>query len=215
MLIHQIWMNPENELDENPVLPIMYKRFANRWKFLNPDWGYQLWNGKTMNDFIQRFYPEYYEFYKSLPLWIHRCDLFRYFIMYHYGGVYLDMDFIPLKRLDYDFFKYPICLFNDTPCGRGVNNCILASQSRQQFWMGLIQNIFESFQQNPFQSVIELTGPKRLTNWTHHNPCYIEKNRNYFMSYYYTDRDNHVEIEFHPDAYGIHLWDMNWKDIFS
>jgi mannosyltransferase OCH1-like enzyme len=73
-----------------------------------------------------------------------KIDMFRYFLMYKYSGIYVDMDYLMLKRFNMlnekvvlpcnreDENKEPICL----------GNCIFASQSIHPFWKSLIDTLF-------------------------------------------------------------------------
>jgi len=71
-----------------------------------------------------------------LPLPRQRSDAARYFIVYHYGGVYLDLDyecsrpFAPVLAGARAVFSFKV----GTNMSRGVANAIFASEARHQIW---------------------------------------------------------------------------------
>ncbi len=58
--------------------------------------GLEVWNEVSMREFILEHDPDYLEKYDEFKSWIMRCDAFRYFVLYHKGGLYVDVD----TRLD-------------------------------------------------------------------------------------------------------------------
>lgn len=79
-------------------------------KSLNPECEYMFFDDEAIDSFLTNYYPEYISTYKSLPNLIQRVDFFRYLAIYHYGGLYLDLDIRGLKPLDDAFFSHS-CLF--------------------------------------------------------------------------------------------------------
>lgn len=49
---------------------------------------------KKADDFMKENFNDIYEIYHNLPLPIMKADLWRYCVIYHYGGIYADMDTI-------------------------------------------------------------------------------------------------------------------------
>jgi len=69
------------------------------WVEMNPDWEYKLWTDSDIRLLVARRFPTYLKMFDSYPRQIQRADMFRYFVMYEYGGVYVDMDFEALQPL--------------------------------------------------------------------------------------------------------------------
>jgi len=75
---------------------------------------------------------------------IMKIDLFRYFLMYKYGGLYTDMDYLMFKPFDLLNEKVVI------PCNREddnglpicLGNCIFASVPNHSFWKSLMDTLF-------------------------------------------------------------------------
>lgn len=52
----------------------------------------QLWTDAKAVDFIAREYPWFLETFKGYEYPIQRADTIRYFVLAHYGGIYIDLD---------------------------------------------------------------------------------------------------------------------------
>lgn len=62
--------------------------------------GLQLWTEDLSRAFIQAEYPWFLDTYDNFRYRIQKIDAVRYFIMRHYGGIYIDLDNVskPLPR---------------------------------------------------------------------------------------------------------------------
>jgi mannosyltransferase OCH1-like enzyme len=135
-IIHQTYKNYE--------LPPIYKYCQNYIKELHPDFEYKFYTDEDMFNIMKNEFPEYYESFNKLPRMIMKIDMFRYFLMYKYGGLYTDMDYLmikPFNLLNYDVVipcnrendkKEPICL----------GNCVFASKPNHPFWKLLMDSLF-------------------------------------------------------------------------
>ena len=92
-IIHQLWKN------EN--IPIEWIESHNQYKKLYNDYKYILWTDQTMKEFIEKNYNWFLHTYNNYKYNIQRVDAFRYFVLYHMGGIYSDLDIIPLKKNGY------------------------------------------------------------------------------------------------------------------
>lgn len=55
-------------------------------------WTTILWTDDSIRSFLQKHYPQFLPTFDEYRFTIQRVDAARYFILYHYGGVYMDMD---------------------------------------------------------------------------------------------------------------------------
>lgn len=92
LLVFQTWKT--NELPEN-----LYN-LAVKLRNNNPNIDYRFFIDSTIVGFIKTFYPEYYEFFINLKYKIQQIDFFRYLVVYHFGGIYLDLDMDIDKSFD-------------------------------------------------------------------------------------------------------------------
>jgi mannosyltransferase OCH1-like enzyme len=56
------------------------------------NWIAQLWSSAESREFLQREYSWFLPIYDSYRHPVQRVDALKYFIMRHYGGIYVDMD---------------------------------------------------------------------------------------------------------------------------
>ena len=136
-IIHHIWMG-KNEI------PDLNIKCAESIKKTNSDFEYKLWKDDDVNNMMKNDFPEYYEKFNELPRMIMKIDMFRYFLMYKYGGLYTDMDYYMFKG--FDLLKYNVVI----PCNKEnrygiptcLGNCIFASKPGHKFWKILMDTLF-------------------------------------------------------------------------
>jgi mannosyltransferase OCH1-like enzyme len=83
-IIHQTW--------RNETIPPAWRAAQESCQRLHGDWEYMLWTDDKSADFIASEYPWMRETWESYEFNIERADAIRYFVLAHYGGVYLDFD---------------------------------------------------------------------------------------------------------------------------
>lgn len=96
-LLHQIWIGP------NPI-PEKEKEWMKSWKNNHPDWNHCLWT----NDNLPELDDNCKKVVESLKVkYALIADIYRYVILYKYGGFYADTDILSRKpiddMIDYDF----------------------------------------------------------------------------------------------------------------
>lgn len=69
-----------------------FTEYVNSVKNKNKDFKYIIYDDYDCDLFVKNYYPQYYKYYKKLELPVQKADLWRYLIVYHYGGWYCDMD---------------------------------------------------------------------------------------------------------------------------
>ena len=84
--IHQLFF------DVGHPMPRRFHDAAVTWRLHNPRFQYTLWNKSMVDELINVNYPEIRELFDSYDHWVNRVDVARYLILYHYGGVFVDMD---------------------------------------------------------------------------------------------------------------------------
>ncbi|KAK5263290.1 hypothetical protein LTR96_011289 [Exophiala xenobiotica] len=104
----------------------------------NPDWKDMLWTEETSRDFIRRSYPWFLNTYDGYRFPVQRVDATKYFLMLHYGGIYLDLDNGCLQSLE-PLLYLPTWT---TDGGRGaLSNNILGSVPATAFWRLLTDSL--------------------------------------------------------------------------
>jgi hypothetical protein len=73
-------------------VPFIMKSFSDSWIENNPEYEYRFCDDDEVFAFIKSDFPEYSEGYRKIKYGASRADLWRYLIIYQYGGVYADLD---------------------------------------------------------------------------------------------------------------------------
>jgi inositol phosphorylceramide mannosyltransferase catalytic subunit len=111
--------------------------------------------------------------YDGYEYTIQRADVIRYFVLYHYGGIYLDLDIGCNKPID-PLLVYPVILPKTIPVG--VSNDLIFSEKGHPFMEQTIHNLV-TFDHNwilNYPTVMFSTGPMFLSFqyglWTSAHP---------------------------------------------
>jgi len=108
-IIHQIWIQNNvniriaagNSIDnvlEMENIPEDIKNIQIDVMSINRELDYILWSGKGIEDLIMEKYMRFHESYKKMRL-IQKVDFAKVMIMHQYGGIYMDSDIVPLKKI--------------------------------------------------------------------------------------------------------------------
>jgi mannosyltransferase OCH1-like enzyme len=85
-LIHQTWRTHDIPLRWNASYHSVIAKNTAEFK-------HHLWVDEEMRLFVQKHEPEFYKnTYSTYQYEIQRADSFRYVVLYHLGGIYIDMD---------------------------------------------------------------------------------------------------------------------------
>jgi len=80
-------------------VPVFMKSYADSWINLNPEYEYRFCDDTDIIGFLKKDFPEYLPGYQNLKYGASKADLWRYLIIYKYGGVYADIDCMCLNSL--------------------------------------------------------------------------------------------------------------------
>ena len=189
-IIHQTW--------KNKSIPEKYKVLYQSVGIHHKNWEFKLWTDKSMEEFVKKYYLEYYPTYKSYSKTIQRCDFFRYLVVYHYGGIYLDLDIKIIKS--FDNLDNNVCIFfpcekiltaqqckiyNNRDCVR-IANYAFGSVKKHPFFKYLLNQLIKPKNANrkilKINDILESTGPGILST-EYHNYCRGLKNNNIMILY--------------------------------
>lgn len=162
--IHKIWWQGSSEI------PDKYHNYNMTWYSNHPEWDIIIWDEGKIMQFIKNDYPEWEEIYKLYPHMIQKIDLSKYLILYHYGGVYVDMDTISEKPLDEFIEKYPTKGFIASRFRRSlfsplylINNGIIISKSKHYILYELLELLKSNYKKNWYHNrdlyILYSTGP--------------------------------------------------------
>jgi len=218
-IIHQTWKTQD--------IPSKWIPYQASWQKFHPDWKYRFTTDEDNRKFFAEFYPEFLSIYDAYPLDINRAELYRYFAVYHHGGIYVDMDFEALRPMD-ELLRDQQILFGYEPAShhspfmiqtRGLSqvvcNAFLASVPHHPFWEYLQRLLVENqhaptlFDQtscylltracNSYAepSQVTILPPEYLYPIDHHQNRLI------------TTRDQ-ILARVTPQTYAIHHWTGSW-----
>lgn len=102
------------------------------------DWKHMFWTDESARAFIAREFPDFLPTYDRYPYAIERVDALRYFLLYHYGGVYMDLD-VGCARAMESILKFPAFLPRTTPSG--VSNDVIGVRKGHPFMKQLMEGL--------------------------------------------------------------------------
>ncbi len=103
-----------------------------------------IWSPTEIETLLKDHYPQYLQVYQDFTQVIMKCDFARYIILYHYGGIYIDMDIIPVKP--FDFMKETeIFTTWDDDSKRLPYNAVMGSQRHNELFLDIAEHSKESF----------------------------------------------------------------------
>jgi mannosyltransferase OCH1-like enzyme len=162
-VIHQTWMNE--------TVPAHYRRCADSWRKHHPGWDYRLWTDVENREFIQAHHPFFLSRYDSYPHHIQRVDAARYFLLFTFGGLYVDLDFECFRPLT-PLMSERECLFGLEPPLHGqlhhrsriISNALMATTPAHGFFHAIIDDLltYEPPQLARSELILETTGPFML-----------------------------------------------------
>ena len=93
-IIHQTWK------DKN-LPPIIYKLVSENISILKSQgYEYMFWTDEMILKLIAEEYPNFYNIYKLARTGVQKGDIARILLVYHYGGIYIDLDVLVLRNFD-------------------------------------------------------------------------------------------------------------------
>lgn len=163
-IIHQVY-----DYRDGRNIPKQLLEISSTWKVNQPDWEYNFWDHHKIDAFLKEYYPHYNSRYFRFKFPVQRWDSIRYLIVYHYGGMYVDMDYESLEPIE-GLLADAECFFGSEPedhkpAGMSVylGNSFFGSRRHHPFLQLLVNRCFESpvktFESDKMRYVLETTGP--------------------------------------------------------
>ncbi|MGC5007177.1 glycosyltransferase [Streptomyces sp. DT203] len=215
-MIHQTWKDTD--------VPPEWQKWADSWRIHHPGWGYRLWTDADNRAFLQEHYPWFLPVYDGYPEAIMRADAIRYFLLDHFGGLYVDLDFECLKPVTEILDGHDLVLGCEPDAhtrlllarrrgfDRIVGNAFIASRPGHPFWAHVHRRLVAT---HKLPSTLDVTGPFFLTRAIDSAPepesitvldpevLYPE------VSPYATEQFGPQEADY-DRAYAVHHWSDSW-----
>lgn len=161
-IIHQIYWDFSGN---NKPIPDKWIKYSKILKKNNPNWAYKLWNYESCLHLLKKYYPWFLETYNGYEYPIQKVDSIRPFILYHYGGIYFDMDFVCIKNISEYFNKKGIYILESST--RGLANGLMASSKKHPFWKIVIIEMMKHNKKKLYHIhhtfIMNTTGPYLIT----------------------------------------------------
>lgn len=130
-------------------------------KFPYPEYEYKMWNDKDLDNFIKNDFPWFYDTYINYDVNIKKIDIARYFILYKYGGIYADMDYMCMKNF-YHLLPSNKVSISESPHIKNeyIQNALMASNINNPFWIEVINESKNRIK----MPILKSTGPQLLSD---------------------------------------------------
>jgi len=150
----------------------------------NPDYKYKLYTDKDNRKIIKKYFSFFLKTYDSFEYHIQRVDAARYCILYLYGGIYLDLDYVCNKS--FNEIEKNIKLSNQTillnksinQSWSYTNSLMISITKNNPFWLKCIYRMMQPLPWYIFGkhlTVMNSTGPLMLTCVVKNNIDYVYK----------------------------------------
>jgi mannosyltransferase OCH1-like enzyme len=167
-ILNNIYLTWETA-DIDKMQPKM-KESINLLKKINSDCNFYIFDKDDRVNFIKKYFmKEVIDAYNSLIPGAYKADLWRYCILYKFGGIYQDIKFQPVNG-----FKYSELLLNNMEYyvrdrdigGSGIANGMLICKPRNQIMLKCINKIIDNTKKKYYgESALEPTGPLLMKNF--------------------------------------------------
>ena len=176
--IFQSWHDKSN-------MPVSVTNSINFIKLSHPDFEHYVYDENECRTFIkENFSYDVLNAYDLLIPKAYKSDLWRYCILYKYGGIYLDSKFISINGFTFNtLLKKQYFARDILDSGRGVCNGLIISKSNNNLMMTLIENVIYNVNNKIYgESPLYPTGPMMIKNYFTDDSI-----RNMEISLYITD----------------------------
>ena len=153
-IIHQTYINAS--------IPAHWKPAQQSCIDLHPDYEYILWTDAKSHSFIAKEYPWFLSTFEGYQYPIQRADAIRYFVLSHYGGVYIDLDDGCKRRLD-PLLSYTAFVRRTVPTG--ISNDVMGAIPQHPFFLRVIESLQGANRKwvLPYITIMASTGPLFLS----------------------------------------------------
>ncbi|OAQ98275.1 hypothetical protein LLEC1_03917 [Akanthomyces lecanii] len=136
-IIHQVLHNWRQHGNESKLLP-EWETQRQSCRDKNPEWEYKFWTEDMSRDLIRNEFPWFVETYENFRYPIQREQTVRYFILRHYGGIYIDLDFGCVNSLE---SLRPYAVFISDHRRGTLADKVLGAAPNHPFWVQVTETI--------------------------------------------------------------------------
>lgn len=148
------------------ILPPKMFQATQELKKCNPGFKYYLFDDNDCYQFIRNnFDTDVFDAYKQLLPGAYKADLWRYCVLYKYGGVYLDIKYIPINgfKLINLLEKEQWVLDMD---GNNIYNALMVCKPNNEILWKVIYQIVKHVKEKYYgNGTLDVTGPGLLSSY--------------------------------------------------
>lgn len=207
----------------------MYKNIQ-AWIAKNPDWSLYLFDDQECIEFIRsNFDQEVFEAYNNIYPTAYKADLFRYCLLYIYGGVYSDVKNVPLQPLsnilskDTDFLSVKDRSIKGSEFDGYIFQTFLCSKPKHPFFKKAIEMIVENSKNNYYgNDPLSPTGPaliakaiNRCLGRSETSKITVGKHDINGIKFELLPLKNHSIIDFKGDIFSLNAYKNYRKELYG
>jgi mannosyltransferase OCH1-like enzyme len=159
-IIHFIWFpNLYHDHLDISQIPAVGSDTPELCRKHNPDYQINIWNASAARTLLEEHYGWFLPRYDAYRHPIQRVDAFKYFVLWHYGGVYMDLDISCRRALD-PLLQFPAWYPKASPSG--VNNDLMATRARHPLTGMMLEQLAPRDKDRlfPYLTIFWSTGPQ-------------------------------------------------------
>ena len=145
-----IWQTYETEYE---LLPEYIRNFLESWKINYKDFEHKYVDAKQRESFVlKEFGEKWHNIFINMPNNIIRANLWMYMNLYINGGIYMDLDCLPLQNIN-EWLKdeHDFIVWHDNSQDLLFSIALVASAPRHPILKSVIDNIMINIENNEYE----------------------------------------------------------------
>jgi mannosyltransferase OCH1-like enzyme len=197
-IFHFIWLG-------NNKLPEKYTYYVESWIKNHKDSIFCFWNDENIPNLINQ------KFFDKTDVYAMKADILRYELLYIFGGVYVDYDFLSIRNIDLLIKDYQG--FSGYESDEYIAIGLMGFKPSDIILSNIIKKLGENISSNKDRSIPHLSGPIYFTKmWNlYKTDLHYAFPIEYFYSYTFQDKTDQKEYIIKKKHYAIHMWGYSWN----
>ncbi len=197
-IMHFIWIG-------NNKIPDEYLEYIKGWIENHQDYILCFWNDSNIPKLINQ------EAYNNATEMAMKADILRYELLYFFGGIYVDCDFLSIKNITTLVEKYDG--FSAYESNDFIAIGLMGFKRYDRILFEIIKNISYNIIINKNERIPVRSGPVYFTKMWH---LYKGDNHHaftpeYFYSYTFKDKYEKRDYVINEENWAIHMWGYSWS----
>ena len=147
---------------ETKELPLYMKQSVELVKSRNPEFNLYIYDDNDCRTFLEKYFiSDIVNAFDNLIPGAYKADLWRYCVLYYYGGIYQDIKFQPIGEFKYeDLLDKEYFVKDRDTGGGGIYNAFIVCKPRNKILYKCIKQIIKNVETKFYgSSSLEPTGP--------------------------------------------------------